>query len=161
MENIYIATKTILGYKLTKLDINLSKYNIINNNVDTIYLEKKDNKPIIVDGKDIAIYNLKNSKIIEAIINNGSRSISRYNKLLDTIYIMIGNYDNIIKKTVIPIHKGKTKAGGYTYLDNINMSYKKQDNNIMIREIISQCKNNNISLQLKIEIQETVIIMKV
>jgi hypothetical protein len=74
---------------------------------------------------------------------------------------MIGNYDNIIKKTLIPNNRGKTKAVGYTYLDSINMSYKKQDNNIIIREIISQCKNNNISLQLKIEIQETVIIMKI
>jgi hypothetical protein len=116
-----------------------------------IYLTKNDIN-------NLNIYDFSNSKIINCNINNQEHHKLKYRNILDEIYKIINNGTKIIKNTTINIQTLKINDRGFYYLKDIGISIQGIDSNKCIYEIINQCINNDIIIEINIELSNTRII---
>ena len=113
-------------------DLLLSKINIIN----------------ITSIDDIKKYNFSNSIITKCIINNKCIEKIKYKSILNNIYELMNNGVNIIKNTTLNIDTRARNDSGFYYLKNLGISIQEVDTNKCLYEIIHQCTNNNIILNI-------------
>jgi hypothetical protein len=121
-------------------------------------LLKKINAINIIDIQDIKNYNFANSIILECTINDQKCNKLNYNPIIRQIYREIGDGSIIIRKTKINIKTIKIENKGFTYLEDIGISVQSVDNNKGLLEIIHQSIENNISLSMKIKLDNNTIV---
>lgn len=139
--------------------INTEKFNISRNNDGDIILNKK----ICIEIKTMSKlkeYDYTNSEIIYCKINDFDKleKPCSYNKCLIKVYEIIGDGTKIIKNSSINIKTTIESDKGFKYLEKIGISYQGIDANKCIREIISQCTKNKISIRMKIKLSDDTII---
>lgn len=141
MEDIhtFIDTKIKAGYKLVKIDDGTLKF-------------IKEN--IISDVNELSKYTFTHSNITYCVVNDEEIDANKYAKILVNIYRLIDDGVKIIKNTTFNIKTIPLNDKGFTYLDDLGISYQKCDANKTIFEIVNQCKLNNIKLNIKIELQD-------
>jgi len=107
---------------------------------------KTDSKKISFDKLNEYDYNkmiIKNSKI-----NGKDFTTSSFHILQNRIYYEINNRKQIMEGSIMNLKKGKVK--GMIYLSKLNISIPRSDCNESLLEIIYQCQNNNIKLDLEL-----------
>jgi hypothetical protein len=92
--------------------------------------------------------NYANSKITKCIINKIQFDGLKYATILKKVYDMIDDYDKIKEHTSFNMCKGKKVICGYKYYEPLKMSFQNKDSNGTMNEIINQCRNNKINLEL-------------
>lgn len=135
---------------LEKITINTNEYEIINKANGDILLK---NKGIIInDIKEIKKYEFKKSAIIECKINNIIIDTLKYKPIIEYIYYLINDGVKIIINTKLNIKTIKKLDEGYSYLEQLGISFQNVDANKSILEILNQCLKNNISINIKIKL---------
>jgi len=142
---------------LEKTTIDNTNYIIIKQEDGNILL-KKTNFVDITDIKDIKNYDFKKSSILECSINNEEFNKLKYKSILEEIYKIINDGVIIIKHTQLNIKTIKKENDGYYYLDDIGISVQGVDSNKCLLEIINQCIENEIELNMKIKLNNNIII---
>ena len=146
-------------------DNNTVKFNGLT--YDVIILENWDillkKKEIIIDinkdnSDEISDYNFTYSEIINCKVNETVIDKLKYRNIINNIYNIINNGAKIIKynsfkDTSEYIQTGESKENGFYYLKHLGISIRNVDSNINIKEIVSQCKNNKIKIEMKIKLK--------
>jgi hypothetical protein len=140
---------------LEKIIIDTTNYHSINQENGNILLRK--NK-IINNIDDLKTIDFTKSNIIECTINNIPFYKLKYKSILEQIYNNINDGTIIIKNTKLNIKTIKKEDEGFYYLDNIGINIQGVDSNKCIYEICNQCINNNITISLKIKLNNGTII---
>lgn len=109
---------------------------------------------VITDIDEAENYNFKNSTINGCCVNNEELNKLKYAPILRHIYEQINDGAIIIKKSKIHIFTVNKKKAGYTYLDKIGIGYNNIDINKCLREIINQCIENELKLEMEIILKE-------
>ena len=108
-------------------------YNRINN-TDLSYLKQFD---------------FNTSKIISCSINSENIILLQYKLIRNYIYILINNVDTIRKYKTIFISKYTT---GIYNIPELGIYVKSLSNRVNIIEILTQCINSNINIQMTIKL---------
>ena len=134
------------------MDINYNKYKIIKNDDGSILLKPKI-KVIQVDFIDVLNdFNFKKSTIESVYINDEEYTeISNYRKLLIEIYLKINNGVKIIKNSIINLSTLEVKDKGFSYLEEIGISFQGIDSNKAMKEIFNQSIKNSIKLKVSVK----------
>ena len=82
----------------------------------------------------------------------------KYKTIRDVVYRLIGNSNTIIQNTTLNIIKEKKTDKGFDYMEDLHISVQGVDSNSCIYEIISQCKKNNIGIQMQIKLKNNKVI---
>lgn len=136
---------------LKKKTYDVTKYNIVTKENGDILL-KKINKVIIRNFETAREYDFKNSRIIKCQVDNDERIKLKYKAILEFIYKLINSGTKIIKNTVLNIETKKIECNGFYYLEELGISVQGVDSNKCVLEIINQCEENNISLEIDIKL---------
>ncbi len=158
IENINVNT-----IKLIKMDINIDDYNKeVLENGDMILTRKvKDTSILKIDtfnkwlNYDLIYKNqisLKYSKIISCSINDKNVDDDKlhYHLILYDVYNIIKDYNKIMERNYISL-LNKKGSSDYHYIEELNISFPKAYLGYScFNELIHQCKNNNIKLDLLI-----------
>ena len=152
--NLFIMTKTDFGYKLIKADkiIDLNNFNITQVNVDEYYLEKKLNYKEI-NFKSLSKYDFTGCIIKQCILDNNLIQIKSLNKLLEKVYLIINNKEQIKKNSLINIEFINNDIRGWNHIKKLGISYPIPKSNMLIHEITKQLETANISMLLKLELE--------
>jgi hypothetical protein len=157
LENININT-----IKLIKLDE--SKFDDYNkeilDNGDIILTKKiKNEVPILIDSfyRYDMIRNQLNfnySKIISCSINKKKIDDDKlyYHLILNEILFIVKDYKKIVETNSIQILNYKSTLSEYYYLEELNISVHSAGLGHFLYEIILQCNNNNIDLDITIKL---------
>ena len=141
---------------LTPIDIDLTKYDKqLLNNGKIIF---KYRAPIEVKISELNNYNIKGSCIYKCIINNRIMNYNKYRSILYKIYSIIGDGSDIIKNTTLNIKTLNRNDSGFVYKPELGISIQGADSSKTLNEILIQCKENNIQLQLQIKLVDLKII---
>jgi hypothetical protein len=152
--NLFIMTKTDFGYKLIKANkiIDLNNFNITQVNADEYYLEKKLNYKEI-NFKSLSKYDFTGCIIKQCILDNNLIQIKSLNKLLEKVYLIINNRDQIKKNSLINIEFIHNDIRGWNQIKKLGISYPKPKANMIIHEISKQLESANINISLKLELE--------
>lgn len=152
--NLFIMTKTDFGYKLIKADkiIDINIFNITQVNADEYYLEKKLNYKEI-NFKSLSKYDFTGCIIKQCILDNNLMYVKSLNKLLEKVYLIINNRDQIKKNSLINIEFINNDIRGWNQIKKLGISYPKPKSNMLIHEITKQLEICNISILLKLELE--------
>ena len=152
--NLFIMTKTDFGYKLIKADkiIDLNNFNITQVSYDEYYLEKKLNYKEI-NFNSLVKYDFTGCIIKQCLINNNLVQVKSLNKLLEKVYLIINNKEQIKKNSLINIEFIHNDIRGWNQIKKLGISYPKPKSNILIHEITKQLETANISMLLKLELE--------
>jgi len=152
--NLFIMTKTDFGYKLIKADkiIDINNYNITQVNADEYYLEKKLNYKEI-NFKTLSKYDFTGCIIKQCLLDNNLVQVKSLNKLLEKVYLIINNRDQIKKNSLINIEFIHNDIRGWNQIKKLGISYPKPKSNMLIHEITKQIETANISMLLKLELE--------
>lgn len=152
--NLFIMTKTDFGYKLIKADkiIDINNYNITQVNADEYYLEKKLNYKEI-NFKTLSKYDFTGCIIKQCLLDNNLVQVKSLNKLLEKVYLIINNRDQIKKNSLINIEFIHNDIRGWNQIKKLGISYPKPKSNMLIHEITKQLEIANISMMLKLELE--------
>jgi hypothetical protein len=152
--NLFIMTKTDFGYKLIKANkiIDLDNFNITQVNADEYYLEKKLNYKEI-NFKSLSKYDFTGCTINQCLINNNLVQVKSLNKLLEKVYLIINNRDQIKKTSLINIEFIQNNIRGWNHIKKLGISYPKPKSNMIIHEISKQLELANINMSLKLELE--------
>ncbi|ARF12624.1 hypothetical protein Klosneuvirus_10_3 [Klosneuvirus KNV1] len=101
--------------------------------------------------QDIPKYDFKQSTITKCIINNTPHKKLKYKSILNTIYETINDGTTIIKHTKLNIKTINKTDEGFYYLDKLGISVQGVDANKSVYEIVNQCHNNNVILELVVK----------
>lgn len=135
---------------LEKLDNSiLSNFNLVTLENGNILCEKKI-RTVIENINQIEKYNFSKSIITYCSIDNKEVCKLKYRNIIAYIYDIIGNGTNIIRHTLLNIQTIKKTTKGYYYFRKIGISVQGVDSNKSILEIVTQCINNNIKLNMNI-----------
>jgi hypothetical protein len=136
---------------LKEVKINLEDFDM--ERLENGYLKLiKKNKYISIENIDS--YNFRKSKINKIIINNKIYKYTNYKSILDEIYYMINNGTKIIKHTTLNIVTISKQDQGFYYYKKLGISVQGVESKRTIKEIINQCENNNIKIELYIILQD-------
>lgn len=102
--------------------------------------------------QDIPKYDFKHSTITKCIINNTPNKKLKYKSIMNTIYEIINDGTTIIKHTKLNIKTINKTDEGFYYLDNLGISVQGVDANKSVYEIVNQCHNNNVVLELVVKL---------
>jgi hypothetical protein len=132
---------------------------------------KKYNKQLLDSGKiifkykivevcmdDLANYDVKKSSVSKCIINNNLINCTNYRCVLNKVYSIIGDGFNIIKNTTLNIKTINRSDAGFKYNPELGISIQGSDASKTLKEILIQCKKNNIQIQLQITLSDLNII---
>jgi hypothetical protein len=152
--NLFIMTKTDFGYKLIKADkiIELNNFNITQVNTDEYYLEKKLNYKEI-NFKSLSKYDFTGCIIKQCLLDNNLIQIKSLNKLLEKVYLIINNKEQIKKNSLINIEFIHNDIRGWNQIKKLGISYPKPKSNMLIHEITKQLESANINMLLKLELE--------
>lgn len=106
----------------------------------------------ITNLQDLPKYDFKHSTITKCIINNDPYKKLKYKSILNTIYEKINDGTVIIKHTKLNIKTINKTDEGFYYLDNLGISVQGVDANKSVYEIVNQCHNNNVILELVVKL---------
>jgi hypothetical protein len=84
--------------------------------------------------------------------------VLKYKTIRDVVYRLIGNSNTIIQNTTLNIIKEKKTDKGFDYMEDLHISVQGVDSNSCIYEIISQCKKNNIEIQMQIKLKNNFVV---
>ncbi len=152
--NLFIMTKTDFGYKLIKADkiIDINNFNITQVNADEYYLEKKLNYKEI-NFKSLSKYDFTGCIIKQCLIDDNLIQIKSLNKLLEKVYLIINNKEQIKKNSLLNIEFIHNDIRGWNQIKKLGISYPKPKSNMLIHEITKQLETANISMLLKLELE--------
>lgn len=119
------------------------------NEIENETIKKSNNK--LLDN------NFSFSSIIYCKINDNIINKKSYNNILFEIYKLL-NKEIIINNTLMNIYNSKIINKGFKYLENHDISIQSKDSNNTLKEIINQCENNNIFINLIIKLKDEQII---
>lgn len=103
---------------------------------------------------DLKDYDFTDSKIKECQINGCSNTTNKYRNILLKIYNEISCGTRIIKKTKLNIKTIKFEEQGFNYVNNLGISFQNVNANKCLLEIINQCIENNIKLNLSVQLKD-------
>jgi hypothetical protein len=156
MNNIYYKLKetkedgTII---LKKKTIDETKYDIIHNDNELILkpkpLEIKIEKLEDFDKKKTTEF--RNSKILSCYINGKRPSNNKYFSILKDIYEIINSGKIITKNTKLNFETIEKNDKGFEYLKNIGISVQHKEAGLVFEEILNQCIETGIKLEMQIE----------
>jgi len=133
---------------------------IINNIEYEIYKQDNDDlllKPIntitINNLEQLSSHDFSFSSICYCKIDGELINKSKYKVILNYVYTKINDGFKIIKNTSINIKTINYKDKGFYYLEDLGISIQGVDANKCIYEIINQCIQNNIKIEIKIKLQ--------
>ena len=136
-------------YEKNNIDIN--KYDIIDNG-DELILKPKPTIVKIIKLEDFdKLVNFRNSKILSCYIDNKRPTNNKYLTILGDIYEIIGKGKIITKNTLLNFETIEKQDKGFKYLKNIGISIQAKESIFMFEEIINQCIKTNIRLEIEIE----------
>lgn len=98
-------------------------------------------------------FKFTDSTITKCKINNDIPIKLKYRPIMNTIYFLINNQQNIIDNKSINIVKGREEGRGFYYLDEIDISIQNVDATTAVIEIFKQCKYNKVDLDILIELK--------
>ena len=152
--NLFIMTKTDFGYKLIKADkiLELNNFNITQVNADEYYLEKKLNYKEITS-KSLGKYDFTGCIIKQCLLDNNLIQIKSLNKLLEKVYLLINNKEQIKKNSLLNIEFIQNDIRGWNQIKKLGISYPKPKSNMLIYEIIKQLETAKINISLKLELE--------
>jgi hypothetical protein len=152
--NVFIMTPTDFGYKLVRANktVDFEKFNVVQAGPNEYYLERISGFKLI-SNKSIEIYDFRGCKIIQCVLDNNIIQIKSLNKLLEKLYLIIDNKDQIKKKSLLYIELVQNNIKGWSQITKLGISYPKPKPNITIREIINQLESTDIKLLLKLELE--------
>lgn len=152
--NLFIMTKTDFGYKLIKADkiIDINNFNITQVNADEYYLEKKLNYKEI-NFKSLSKYDFTGCIIKQCLLDNNLIQIKSLNKLLEKVYLIINNKDQIKKNSLLNVEFIHNDIRGWNQIKKLGISYPKPKSNMLIHEITKQLESANINMLLKLELE--------
>ncbi len=152
--NVFIITPTDFGYKLVRAtnSIDFDKFNITQAGPDEYYLERKSDFKEI-SNKSIGKYDFRGCKIIQCILDNNICQVKSLNKLLEKVYLLINNRDQIKKNSMINIEFVNNNIKGWSHITKLAISYSKPKANMAIHEILKQIESTDIKLLLKLELE--------
>jgi len=147
-------TKTDFGYKLIKADkiIDINNFNITQVNADEYYLEKKLNYKEITP-KTLCKYDFTGCIIKQCLLDNNLIQVKSLNKLLEKVYLKINNKEVIKKNSLLNIEFINNDIRGWNQIKKLGISYPKPKSNMLIHEISKQLEIANISMMLKLELE--------
>lgn len=156
MELLTIVSQTNDKIVVKPIEIDLDKYIIERNNETGLITYKKIKEVYVSKLDDLNEIDLTFSKIIECKINNKDLDILSYRPLLIHIYHLIGDGVKIIR--ALPITNNDIKIGmfkekGYTFLEDLGISFHGKNAHNTMKEILHQCDFNHINIQCKILLQ--------
>lgn len=136
---------------LEKVILNDSEYIIINENNGNKLLKKIKN--IKIDKiEDIKKYNFIKSDILLCSLNNKVITKLKYKSILDNIYNIINDGTKIIRDSKLKIKTTNKNDEGFYYLEDLGISIQGVNSNKSLLEIINQCVKNEITLIMKIKL---------
>ena len=156
MELLAIISQTDDEIVVKPIEIELDKYIIHRDNKTGIITYKKIKEVYVSKLSDLNEIDLTFSKIIECKINNENVDILSYRTLLIYIYRLIGDGVKIIR--ALPISNNDIKIGmfkekGYSFLEDLGISFHGKNAHNTMKEILLQCEFNKINIQCRILLQ--------
>lgn len=103
---------------------------------------------------EIKNYDFTKSNILDCRIEDSILVNLKYKILLQVIYEKINDGVLIIKNSLLNIKTIKKQNEGFYYLEEIGISVQGADSNRCMSEIINQCVKNNLSLKMKIRLND-------
>lgn len=138
---------------LEKVLLDNTNYTITNkNNGDKLL--KKITKIDINDVNDIKKYDFRKSNILSCLLNDEELTKLKYKSILENIYKIINDGTKIIKNSKLNIKTIKKLDEGFYYLEDLGISIQGVDSNKCLLEILNQCIENEISLIMKIKLND-------
>jgi len=138
-------------YKLNKLDNgNILLEKVIDN-------DNRDTEETIINIKnmsDIKKYDTRKSIIVSCKVNHDNFSKLKYKAIKEHIYNLIDDGTKIIKHTKLNIKTINKTDDGFIYLENLGISVQGVDSNKCLIEIVNQCIENKIILDMKIKLRD-------
>ena len=117
-------------------------------------LLKKITKIDINDVNDIKKYDFRKSNILSCLLNDEEITKLKYKSILENIYKIINDGTKIIKNSKLNIKTIKKLDEGFYYLEDLGISIQGVDSNKCLLEILNQCIENEISLIMKIKLND-------
>ena len=138
---------------LKKVMLDNTNYTIINkNNGDKLL--KLIEIVYIIDINDIKKYTFKQSNILHCLLNDDEIIKLKYKSILESIYKIINDGTKIIKNSKLNIKTIKKIDEGFFYLEYLGISCQGVDSNKCLLEIINQCIENKITINMKIKLKD-------
>ena len=138
---------------LEKVVLDNTNYTIVNkNNGDKIL--KKITTVNITGINDIKKYDFRKSNILSCLLNDDEITKLKYKSILENIYKIINDGTKIIKNSKLNIKTINKLDEGFYYLEDLGISIQGVDSNKCLLEIINQCIENEISLIMKIKLND-------
>lgn len=138
---------------LEKVVLDNTNYTIVNkNNGDKIL--KKITTVNITDINVIKKYDFRKSNILSCLLDNDEIIKLKYKSVLENIYKIINDGTKIIKNSKLNIKTIKKLDEGFYYFEDLGISIQGVDSNKCLLEIINQCIENEISLIMKIKLND-------
>lgn len=138
-----------------------SNFIIVKGENDERILKEKTHITINDSYEDIKDYDFIDSKIKECQINGYSNTTYKYRNVLLQIYNEIGCGARIIKKTKLNIKTIKFEEQGYNYINNLGISFQNVNSSKCLLEIINQCIENNIKLNLSVKLKDQITMINI
>jgi hypothetical protein len=138
---------------LEKVVLDNTNYTIVNkNNGDKIL--KKITTVNITGINDIKKYDFRKSNILSCLLNDDEITKLKYKSILENIYKIINDGTKIIKNSKLNVKTINKLDEGFYYLEDLGISIQGVDSNKCLLEIINQCIENEISLIMKIKLND-------
>jgi hypothetical protein len=138
---------------LEKVVLDNTNYTIVNkNNGDKIL--KKITTVNITGINDIKKYDFRKSNILSCLLNDDEITKLKYKSILENIYKIINDGTKIIKNSKLNIKTINKLDEGFYYLEDLGISIQGVDRNKCLLENINQCIENEISLIMKIKLND-------
>jgi hypothetical protein len=136
---------------LKKVVLDNTNFTVVNkSNGDKVL--KKITSVNISDIKDIRKFDFKKSNIMSCQLNNDTTVKLKFRTILENVYKIINDGATIIKNSKLNIKTCKKHDDGFTYLEYLGISVQGVDSNKCLLEIINQCVENEISLNMVIKL---------
>jgi len=103
--------------------------------------------------KTLKQYSYTSSTILSCKMNNIINEKNKYKPIIYDLYLLINDTDKIMKYKTINIIRGEKNDFGFCYYPKLNISYQGYCAFDSLFEIISQCKFNNIKLEMSIRLK--------
>lgn len=108
-------------------------------------------KAKVIDRKSALTYDYTKSTIKECYVSGNPVEKLKYFIILIEIYHVIGDSIKIIKKTKLNMDLTKKSTCGFHYMEDFGFSVQRPDANKCLAEILNQCAENGIRLNMKIK----------
>ena len=138
---------------LEKIILDDTNYAITNKNNGDKLLQKITSINI-TDINNIKKYDFRKSNILSCLLDDNEIIKLKYKSILENIYKIINDGTKIIKNSKLNIKTIKKLDEGFYYLEDLGISIQGVDSNKCLLEILNQCIENEISLIMKIKLND-------